>query len=97
MNEFQGNNMDLSSHLNVLTSGIWYSSNKYKFPNMQLKSLEESLGINLFSVKISDFPANIYLFKLNNRNTRKRCEVCSKLTIKTSESYLWFSNVSRGD
>ena len=24
-----------------------------------------------------------YLFKANNRNTRKRCELCSKLTIKT--------------
>ena len=29
--------------------------------------------------------ANIYLFKFNNRNTRKRCEICSKLTIKTPE------------
>ena len=30
-------------------------------------------------------PANICLFKLNNKNPRKRCEICSKLTIKTSE------------
>ena len=30
-------------------------------------------------------PPNIYLFKINNRNTRKRCEICSKLTIKTPE------------
>ena len=30
-------------------------------------------------------PANIYLFKVNNRNTRKRFEICSKLTIKTPE------------
>ena len=29
--------------------------------------------------------ANIYLFKANNRITRKRGEICSKLTIKTSE------------
>ena len=29
------------------------------------------------------FPTNIYLFKNNNRNTRKRCKICSKLTIKT--------------
>ena len=28
------------------------------------------------------FPANIYLFKFNNRNIRKRCEIYSKLTIK---------------
>ena len=31
------------------------------------------------------FSANIYLFKANNRNTRKRYEICSKLTIKTPE------------
>ena len=29
--------------------------------------------------------ANIYLFKVNNRNSRKRCEICSKLTLKTTE------------
>ena len=29
------------------------------------------------------FPANIYFFKVNNGNTTKRCEMCSKLTIKT--------------
>ena len=28
-------------------------------------------------------PANIYLFNVKNRNTRKGCEICSKLTIKT--------------
>ena len=27
-------------------------------------------------------PANNYFFKVNNGNTRKRCETCSKLTIK---------------
>ena len=30
-------------------------------------------------------PAGIYLLKVNNRNTRKRCETCSELTIKTPE------------
>ena len=33
----------------------------------------------------NDDPAGIYLFKVNNRNTRTRCEICSKLTIKTPE------------
>ena len=32
-------------------------------------------------------PANIYLFKVNSRNTRKRCEICPKSTINTVESY----------
>ena len=30
-------------------------------------------------------PAKIYLFKVNNRNSRKRCEIYPKLTIKTSK------------
>ena len=32
-------------------------------------------------------PANIYLFKINNRKTNKRCGICSKLTIKTHQKY----------
>ena len=28
-------------------------------------------------------------FKVSNRNTRARCEVCSKLTVKTSERLHW--------
>ena len=31
------------------------------------------------------YPANICLFKVNNRSNRKKCEICSKLTIKTPE------------
>ena len=31
------------------------------------------------------FPAGIYLFKVNSRNTRTRFEICSKSTIKTPE------------
>ena len=30
-------------------------------------------------------PGGIYLLKVNNRNTRTRCAICSKLTIKTPE------------
>ena len=33
-------------------------------------------------------PANIYLFKVNNKNTRKRF-ICSKLTIKTAKWRQW--------
>ena len=29
--------------------------------------------------------SNIYLFKINDRKSRKSCEICSKLTIKTPE------------
>ena len=38
---------------------------------------------------ISFIPANTYLFKVNNRRTRKWHEICSKLTIKTPERHHW--------
>ena len=34
-------------------------------------------------------PAVTYLFKVNNRNTRKMCAICSKLTINKSERRQW--------
>ena len=39
----------------------------------------------LGSTEMNESPANIYLFKVNNRNTKKRCELCSKLTMNTLE------------
>ena len=45
-------------------------------------------AINLIIVDFWQFryyPANIYLFEVSNRNTRKRCEIYSELTIKTPE------------
>ena len=43
-----------------------------------------------YALKISvlrSYPANIYLLKVNNRNIRTWCEICSKLTIKTPERH----------
>ena len=34
---------------------------------------------------VASIPSNIYLFKVNNGNTRKKCEICSKLTTKAPE------------
>ena len=38
---------------------------------------------------IGVYPAGIYLLKVNNRNTRIRCEICPKLTIKIPERRHW--------
>ena len=38
-------------------------------------------------------PVGIYLLKVNNRNTRSRSEICSKLTIKTPEWRHWRRSV----
>ena len=35
------------------------------------------------------FSAGIYLLKVNNKNTRKKLKICSKLTIKTPELRQW--------
>ena len=34
-------------------------------------------------------PASNYISKVNNSNTRTRCEICSKLTIKKPEQGQW--------
>ena len=57
------------------------------------------IAFTLKVVKTWDYPAGNYMFKVNNRNTRARCEKCSKLTIKTPErrriwdpfKYLWWN------
>ena len=36
-----------------------------------------------------DNPAHIYFPKVNHRHTKVRCEICSKLEIKTPEQHLW--------
>ena len=45
---------------------------------------------NIESLFIQNFYlASIYLLKVTNRNTRKRCKTCSKLTIKTPQRRHW--------
>ena len=45
----------------------------------------------------TQFPASNYLFKVSNGNTRTRCEICSKLTIKTPEYSQSWSKILRDD
>ena len=42
------------------------------------------------------FPAGIYLLKVNNRNIRARCGICSKLTIKIIVNFEHISHVVLG-
>ena len=37
-------------------------------------------------------PSQHLLVQSNSRNTRKKCEICSKLTIKTPERRHWHSS-----
>ena len=49
-------------------------------PRMSYERLIYARSIGYFASE--DYPAGIYLLKVNNRNSRTRCEICSKLTIK---------------
>ena len=54
----------------------------------QYQSILPKYSFPLIPVKVAIFfptvlSINICLFRVNNRNTGKRCEICSKLTIKT--------------
>ena len=57
-----------------------------------MKYVPEETNSCLFK-KYTEFlkhcPPGIYLLKVNNRNTRTRYEICSKLTIKTLERRHW--------
>ena len=71
---------------------------KLNFENLPLRNLYyvyvlydlafEILSINRVINVVQNIAAN-YIFKVNNRNTRARCEICSKLTIKTPECRQW--------
>ena len=43
----------------------------------------------MFKVKMYALFPSKYLLKVNNRNTRKRCKICSKMTIKTAQRPHW--------
>ena len=58
----------------------------YSMSNFFLLSQER---VPVYLALRTPIPANIYLFKVNNGNIRKRCEICSKLTIKTPERCQW--------
>ena len=54
-------------------NGLQYRTCSVTMSEMKLRAMNEV------------FPGNIYLFNVNNRNTRKRYQICSKSTIKTLE------------
>ena len=58
-------------------------------PNCDYTLIAEfSIFKKAFLDNVHNIPGGNYMFKVNNRNTRTRCEICSKLTIKTAERRL---------
>ena len=66
----------------------WISETKYRKSKVSLINKRTSNIRNTFmhlSQPILIYAAGISQLKVINRNTRTRCEICSKLTIKTPE------------
>ena len=51
--------------------------------NRPLTYIKEDLEYSVLT--LNSIPVGIYMLKVNNRNTRTRFEICSKLTLKTPE------------
>ena len=62
------------------------------FKKLFLLHISKKLRYNflLNAGTLSNFPADFYIFKINNKSIRTTCEICSKLTIKTVSYFqLW--------
>ena len=66
-----------------------HQSNLFYITDVKLKSIKKECTINR---EILIIPIDIYLFKVNNGNTRAMREICSTLTIKTPERLLLILN-----
>ena len=74
--------IDLQSTTGVTPTFLQDST---KMTSINYQVLKDSALCNLQERQISIIPNNIYLFRVTNRNDRKRCEICSKLTMKIPE------------
>ena len=74
-----------SSQNDYIREGLW---NGCFHSNERSKKLQmNQLQINHQFRKGTLNPASIYLLKVNHRNSRKRYEICSKLTMKTPKRF----------
>ena len=54
----------------------------YSEAYLRLKAINNFYQELHYGCLAGSYTANIFLFKVSKINTRKRCEICSKLTIK---------------
>ena len=83
--------LQLSFHFHVIFEQNFSASEKltYFSPMSHFYTpwkLQKTHGLK---AKMRPNPVDYYMFKVNNRDTRTRCEICSKLTIKIPERHQW--------
>ena len=70
-----------------MNSDCYYQLSEKVVVIINLKWLRELRSRHSSNTKV--FQTSIYLFRVINRNTKKRCEICAKL-MKTPELLLWY-------
>ena len=63
-----------------------HSKRYYRILHLTLSFTMLKIGHSFFE-NLNTFVAGNYMFKVNNNNTRTRCEIYSKLTIKTPDIF----------
>ena len=59
------------------------------FPDLGIKAWVQVIFTPRYNAFENLCSANIFLIKIRKRNTKKSCEICSELTIKTPERRQW--------
>ena len=80
----------------VIRYNIWKLTQLRSFfttPKLKKQITESRLFLTVVFLLFTT-PASIYLFKVNNRNTRTRSEICSKLTTCSSVSIVNFEQAN---
>ena len=78
-NLFNFTNLKISDHFQHYHAMFFNAFTKNKHETRKGK-FNEKFNVNLY-------PDGIYMFKVNNRNSRAMCEICLKLKIKTPERH----------
>ena len=76
--------MQTKHGINFRYSGV-FSTLHWDLEAWGALNLSEILTLKMTDEKKQSYPPNIYLFKVSYRNTKKKGEMCLKLSTKTSE------------
>ena len=68
---------------------VKHSAKLTSFPQTIFKIFEIFWSVSLLKMEEINLHSKTYLFKVSNKNARKWCEICLKLTIKTPKRRHW--------
>ena len=68
---------------------IWSTHTPSQTENCNRQTTTTVFTWYFYGVTRAIYRVGNYMFRVNNRNTGRRCEICSKLTIKAPERHHW--------